>query len=78
MQNMQDYKLAVKELHKQYGNHKVIKGISLRAKAGDVISIIGSSGSSRHLLALSELSGEAERGLHLHQWQRDPHGAGSG
>jgi len=39
--------LAVKELHKQYGDHKVIKGISLRAQKGDVISIIGSSGSGK-------------------------------
>lgn len=40
-------KLAVTELHKQYGNHEVIKGISLKANAGDVISIIGSSGSGK-------------------------------
>ena len=40
MQNMQDYKLAVKELHKQYGNHKVIKGVSLRARAGVITSAI--------------------------------------
>ncbi|WP_345014793.1 histidine ABC transporter ATP-binding protein HisP [Pseudaeromonas paramecii] len=44
---MHDYKLAVKDLHKHYGNHEVIKGVSLRAKPGDVISIIGSSGSGK-------------------------------
>ena len=44
---MQNCKLAVKELHKQYGDHLVIKGVSLQAKAGDVISIIGSSGSGK-------------------------------
>ncbi|GAA4503923.1 histidine ABC transporter ATP-binding protein HisP [Pseudaeromonas paramecii] len=47
MENMHDYKLAVKDLHKHYGNHEVIKGVSLRAKPGDVISIIGSSGSGK-------------------------------
>nr|WP_320152858.1 histidine ABC transporter ATP-binding protein HisP [uncultured Tolumonas sp.] len=47
MSHMQNCKLAVKELHKQYGDHLVIKGVSLQAKAGDVISIIGSSGSGK-------------------------------
>ncbi|MEG2389890.1 MAG: amino acid ABC transporter ATP-binding protein [Pseudomonas sp.] len=41
------YKLSVDELHKKYGDHEVLKGISLKAKAGDVISIIGSSGSGK-------------------------------
>ncbi|MFC3024512.1 histidine ABC transporter ATP-binding protein HisP [Vibrio zhugei] len=40
-------KLAVTDLHKKYGSHEVLKGISLEAKAGDVISIIGSSGSGK-------------------------------
>ena len=67
MQNMQDYKLAVKELHKQYGNHKVIKGISLRAKAGDVISIIGSSGSgkSTFLRCLNFLEKPSEGSIYI-------------
>ncbi|MFT6925826.1 MAG: histidine transport system ATP-binding protein [Psychromonas sp.] len=44
---MEQTKLAVTGLHKQYGKNEVIKGISLQAKAGDVISIIGSSGSGK-------------------------------
>ncbi|SHO56945.1 histidine ABC transporter ATP-binding protein HisP [Vibrio quintilis] len=44
---MHNSKLAVKELHKKYGSHEVLKGISLQANAGDVISIIGSSGSGK-------------------------------
>ena len=40
-------KLSVTELHKHYGEHEVLKGVSLSAKAGDVISIIGSSGSGK-------------------------------
>jgi len=41
------YKLEVQDLHKRYGSHEVIKGVSMAAKAGDVISIIGSSGSGK-------------------------------
>jgi arginine/ornithine transport system ATP-binding protein len=40
-------KLQVEDLHKRYGDHEVLKGVSLLAKAGDVISIIGSSGSGK-------------------------------
>jgi arginine/ornithine transport system ATP-binding protein len=40
-------KLEVQDLHKCYGSHEVLKGVSLTAKAGDVISIIGSSGSGK-------------------------------
>ena len=39
--------LRVEELHKQYGDHEVLKGVSLTANSGDVISIIGSSGSGK-------------------------------
>lgn len=40
-------KLEVHDLHKRYGAHEVLKGVSLSARAGDVISIIGSSGSGK-------------------------------
>lgn len=39
--------LEVRDLHKSYGNLEVIKGISLAAYDGDVISILGSSGSGK-------------------------------
>src|ERR1700743_3909863 len=45
--NNQKQKLFVDELHKKYGDNEVLKGVSLKAKAGDVISIIGSSGSGK-------------------------------
>jgi histidine transport system ATP-binding protein len=41
------YKLAVDDLYKKFGENEVLKGVSLKAKAGDVISIIGSSGSGK-------------------------------
>lgn len=39
--------LAVRNIHKHFGDHEVLKGISLTAKKGDVISLIGSSGSGK-------------------------------
>lgn len=39
--------LAVDDLHKSFGNLEVLKGISLEAHKGDVISILGSSGSGK-------------------------------
>ena len=43
-------KLQIEDLHKRFGSHEVLKGVSLRAVAGDVISIIGSSGSGKSTL----------------------------
>lgn len=41
------YKLTVEGLHKSYGDNEVLKGVSLKAKTGDVISLIGASGSGK-------------------------------
>ena len=39
--------LELKRLKKSFGENKVLKGIDLYANKGDVISIIGSSGSGK-------------------------------
>ena len=39
--------LSVNNLHKRFGNHEVLNGVSLSATRGDVISLIGSSGSGK-------------------------------
>ena len=40
-------KLQAENIHKRFGSVEVLKGVSLCAHAGDVISIIGSSGSGK-------------------------------
>jgi len=39
--------LAVQDLHKRFGREEVLKGISLEALDGDVIALIGASGSGK-------------------------------
>lgn len=41
------YSLEIKNLYKSFQNKQVLSGVSLKAKAGDVISVIGSSGSGK-------------------------------
>jgi arginine/ornithine transport system ATP-binding protein len=40
-------KLKAENIHKRFGPNEVLKGVSLEADAGDVIAIIGSSGSGK-------------------------------
>ncbi len=40
-------KLVAPDIHKRFGENEVLKGVSLAANPGDVISIIGSSGSGK-------------------------------
>jgi len=42
--------LVAEDIHKRFGEHEVLKGVSLTAHAGDVIAIIGSSGSGKSTL----------------------------
>ena len=39
--------ISVVDLHKRFGDLEVLKGVSLRAREGDVIAIIGGSGSGK-------------------------------
>ena len=39
--------LKVKDLHKSFGSHDVIKGVSIEAQKGEVIAILGASGSGK-------------------------------
>jgi len=42
--------LVIKNLHKSFADHEVLKGIDLDAYKGDVISILGASGSGKSTL----------------------------
>ncbi len=39
--------IRVEDLHKSFGSHHVLKGVSLTAHEGDVVAIIGGSGSGK-------------------------------
>ena len=47
MNTDKNLKLQATDIHKRFGDNEVLKGVSLTAHAGDVISIIGSSGSGK-------------------------------
>ncbi len=72
--------IAVKEMRKSFGDHQVLKGISLEAHEGDVISILGSSGSGKstflrciNLLEMPD-SGEVQVGGELIRMKRGKEG----
>lgn len=47
MSSVETTALTVSDLHKSFGKNKVLKGVSLTANKGDVIAVLGSSGSGK-------------------------------
>ena len=45
--------LEVNDLHKSYGDHEVLKGISTTIKKGDVLALIGPSGCGKSTIGKS-------------------------
>ena len=39
--------LQALDIHKRFGAHELLKGVTVQARAGDVISMIGSSSSPK-------------------------------
>jgi arginine/ornithine transport system ATP-binding protein len=45
--NNADFLLQAEDIHKRFGANEVLKGVTVRARRGDVIAMIGSSGSGK-------------------------------
>ena len=55
--------LDIRNLHKQYGSLEVIKGVDITAYRGDVVSLIGSSGSGKStILRCANLLEDSQQG----------------
>ena len=58
-----DTVIELRDLHKSYGELEVLKGVGIRAKRGDVVSLIGSSGSGKStLLRCANLLEDSQQG----------------
>ena len=72
--------IEIRDLHKAYGALEVIKGVSIRANRGDVVSLIGSSGSGKStILRCCNLLEDSQQGEILFKgepvkWQGTGHG----
>ena len=47
---MAEQVIEIRDLHKAFGSHEVLKGIDFTASKGEVVCIIGSSGSGKSTL----------------------------
>ena len=55
--------LEIRNLHKAYGSLEVIKGVDITARKGDVVSLIGSSGSGKStILRCANLLEDSQQG----------------
>ena len=72
--------IELRDLHKAYGELEVLKGVSLTAHRGDVISLIGSSGSGKStMLRCANLLEDSQQGEILFKgeavrWRGQSHG----
>ncbi len=72
--------LVVDDLHKSFGEHEVLKGVSVTAHEGDVIAMLGSSGSGKSTflrcinLLETPTSGKVFVRGELIQMKKDRHG----
>lgn len=59
----QDPVIEIRGLHKAYGDLEVIKGVDITARRGDVVSLIGSSGSGKStILRCANLLEDSQQG----------------
>jgi polar amino acid transport system ATP-binding protein len=70
--------IEITGLHKSFGNLHVLRGVDMRARAGDVVSLIGSSGSGKStLLRCANLLEDSQEGRILFEGE-EVHWKGSG
>ena len=63
MASSSDNIIEIRDLHKAYGALEVIKGVSITARKGDVVSLIGSSGSGKStILRCANLLEDSQQG----------------
>lgn len=71
--------IEIRNLHKAYGTLEVIKGVDITARKGDVVSLIGSSGSGKStILRCANLLEDSQKGDILFQgepvkWKGEGH-----
>ncbi|ASY67642.1 MAG: ABC transporter ATP-binding protein [Sinorhizobium fredii] len=72
--------IAVTDLHKRFGPLEVLKGVSLNARQGDVIAIIGGSGSGKstflRCINMLELPSAGRVSVHGEEIRMKPDGKG--
>jgi polar amino acid transport system ATP-binding protein len=65
--------LAAKDIHKAFGDHRVLKGASLSVSRGEVVTLIGASGSGKstflRCLNLLEMPQQGELAIGAHRFQ---------
>lgn len=61
-------KVIVKGLVKNFGNLEVLKGMDVEVKDGEVVCLIGPSGSGKVLFKMSEPAGIHYRRTGYHRW----------
>jgi ABC-type histidine transport system ATPase subunit len=42
--------IRIENLHKSFGNHRVLDGINLEVRSGEIIAIVGGSGNGKSTL----------------------------
>ena len=57
--------IRVQDLGKSFGSIDVLKGITVDIHKGDVVFVVGPSGSGKHLPQMSEPAGGAHKRAHF-------------
>lgn len=56
--------IKIQNLHKSYGSTEILKGIDVELKDGEVLAIIGPSGSKIYVFTVLKFFGKARKGYY--------------